>query len=259
MPARGGEPRKLTDLPLGVAVPASRTGLAADRLRRTHSRTRPVRHPVEPGGDAPKPEAEAPRLITRLDYRADDVGFISDRHYRLFVVDAESDDEAVELTDGRCDVREPRWTPDGAHVVVCAPRDLGARETQHSDICAIPARGGEAVLLAHCLGSARAAGRCGGRHVLFVGGAFERYQDEPRNSGLFALPLDLTAPGTPRRLTDEETVAIDATTHIPVLWNGSAFWSRSAIAARRRWSRCRWTARMSRSPTCGCWPARTAW
>jgi dipeptidyl aminopeptidase/acylaminoacyl peptidase len=221
MPARGGEPRRLTDLPLGVAEPA----FAPDsrRIAFVARIPEPGRYgtPVEPGGDAPKPEAEAPRLITRLDYRADNVGFIGDRHYRLFVVDTESDDEPVELTDGRCDVCEPQWTPDGAHIVVCTPRDLGARETQHSDICAIPALGGEAVLLAHCSGSARGLVVAGDGTILFVGAEFERHQDEPRNSGLFALPLDLAAPGTPRRLTDEETVAIDASTHRPVVRDGS--------------------------------------
>ncbi len=222
MPARGGEPRRLTDLPLGVVEPA----FAPDsrRIAFVARIPEPGRYgtPVEPGGEVPKPEAEAPRLITRLDYRADDVGFVGDRRYRLFVVDTESDDEPVELTDGRCDVREPQWTPDGADVVVCTPRDLGARETQHSDICAIPADGGDAILLAHCPGLAHGLAVAENGTILFVSNAFERYQDEPCNSGLWSLPGDLAAPGTPRRLTDEETVTIDAVVRTPVVRDGSA-------------------------------------
>jgi dipeptidyl aminopeptidase/acylaminoacyl peptidase len=222
MPARGGEPRRLTDLPLGVAEPA----FAPDsrRIAFVARIPEPGRYgtPLPEGGEAPKPDAEAPRLITRLDYRLDNVGFLGDRHYRLFVVDADTGDEPAELTDGRCDVQEPRWTPDGTHVVVITPRDMGVRETHHSDIRAIPATGGEPVLLAHCAAAACGLGIAEDGTILFVSAAFARFQDEPRNNGLWSLPLNLAAPGEPRRLTDEETVAIDATGRTTVVHNGSA-------------------------------------
>lgn len=222
MPARGGEPRKLTDLPLGVAEPA----FAPDSRRIAFvARTpEPGRYgtPLEEGGEAPKPEAEAPRLITRFDYRSDNVGFVGDRRYRLFVVDADTDDGPVELTDGRCDVQEPRWTPDGRHVVVITPRDLGVRETHHSDLCAIPASGGDAILLGHCPGAAYGLGIAEDGTILFTSAAFERYQDEPRNSGLWSLPLNLSTPGEPRRLTEEETVSVVASGCATVVHNGSA-------------------------------------
>ena len=217
MLAHGGEPRRLTDAPLGVTEPA----FAPDSRRIAFTARIPVpgRYgtPLEPGGVAPEPDAEAPRLITRFDYRADNVGFIGDRHYRLFVVDADSEDEPVELTDGRCDVLQPQWTPDGTHVVVHTPRDFGVRESQHSDICAIPADGGEAVLLAHCPGSVSALTVADDGAVLFLSDAFERYRDEPANDGLWELPLDLSKPGAPRRLTDTETVDCESSGRAPVV------------------------------------------
>jgi dipeptidyl aminopeptidase/acylaminoacyl peptidase len=213
MPAHGGEPRKLTDLPLGVAEPA----FAPDSRHIAF-----VARIPEPGryGTEPKPDEEAPRLITRFDYRADNIGFVLDRRNRLFVVDADADDEPVELTDGRCEVTQPRWTPDGTHVVVATPRDLGVRETHHSDICAIPAQGGEPVLLAHCPGGIRALTVVEDGTVLFVSGEFALFQDEPCNDGLWSFPLSLTEPATPRRLTDEETVDVDAAGRPPVVHEG---------------------------------------
>jgi dipeptidyl aminopeptidase/acylaminoacyl peptidase len=210
MPAHGGEPRKLTDLPLGVSEPV----FAPDS--RHIAFTARIPESGRYGGD-PKPDEEAPRLITRYDYRADNIGFVLDRHNRLFVLDADIDDEPVELTDGRCDVAQPQWTPDGTHVVVATPRDFGVRETHHSDVCAIPAQGGDPVLLAHAPGAVRALTVAEDGTILFVSGAFARFQDEPCNDGLWSLPLNLTESGTPRRLTDEETVDLDAVGRRPVV------------------------------------------
>jgi dipeptidyl aminopeptidase/acylaminoacyl peptidase len=232
MPAHGGEPRKLTDLPLGVAEPVfapdSRHIAFVARI------PEPGRYgaPTEPDGSAPKPgeapkpdaalkpDEEGPRLFTRFDYRADNIGFVVDRRNRLFVVDADSTEAPAELTDGRCEVTQPQWTPDGTHIVVATPRDLGVRETHHSDICAVPVQGGEPVLLAHCPGGIRALTVTGDSTVLFVSGAFERFQDEPCNDGLWSFPLSLNETGAPRRLTDEETVDIDAAGRPPVVYEG---------------------------------------
>ncbi|HEX4222327.1 MAG TPA: S9 family peptidase [Pseudonocardiaceae bacterium] len=213
MPASGGEPRRLTDAPLGVTEPV----FAPDSRRIAYLARIP-----EPDryNDAVQPQAEAGRLITRLDYRADDVGFVVDRRRRLFVVDAESQDAPVELTDGRCEVRQPAWTPDGTHILMSTPRDFGVRETEHSDICAIPAAGGEPILLAHCPGTNSALTVTEDGTILFVSDEYQRYQDEPCNDGLWALPLNLTERGTPRRLTDTETVDVEATGRTPVVHEG---------------------------------------
>ncbi|HEX3782187.1 MAG TPA: S9 family peptidase [Pseudonocardiaceae bacterium] len=217
MPATGGEPRVLTDLPLGVGEPV----FAPDsrRIAFTARIPEPGRYgtPAEPGATAPTAAQEAPRRITRLDYRHDDIGFVGDRHRRLFVVDVDGG-QLHELTDGRCEVHQPQWTPDGTHLVVYTPRELGVRETLHHDIYAVAADGGQPVRLCAGPGEIAALTVTGDGTILFLGTAFAHHTEEPLNTGLWALPLDLAAPGTPRRLTDAETV--DAIVCQPLVHDG---------------------------------------
>src|SRR5689334_18026343 len=91
MPVDGGDARKLTDLPLGAGAPV----WAPDsrRIAFTARVPEPGRYGTEDAdGETPEPAAEAPRRITRMDYRIDDIGFLRDRMQRLFVVDALDED-----------------------------------------------------------------------------------------------------------------------------------------------------------------------
>nr|MDQ3402978.1 S9 family peptidase [Actinomycetota bacterium] len=73
MPVDGGDARALTDLPLGAGAPV----WAPDsrRIAFTARVADPGRHgtPTAEGADAPDASAEAPRRITSLDYRFDEV------------------------------------------------------------------------------------------------------------------------------------------------------------------------------------------
>src|SRR5438067_2102428 len=86
LPADGGDARKLTDLPLGVGV-----GVWAPDSRRIAFTARVAdegRYGVPDAEDRKlEPGEEAPRRITRYDYRIDNIGFLGDRRQRLFVVD----------------------------------------------------------------------------------------------------------------------------------------------------------------------------
>jgi dipeptidyl aminopeptidase/acylaminoacyl peptidase len=207
MPSDGGDARRVTDLPLGAGAPV----WAPDsrRIAFTARVPDPGRYGA-PGADGEKAEAdeEAPRHITRLDYRIDNIGFLGDRRQRLFVVDVEAaGGELRPLTDDRVDVSDPAWTPDGRSVLVVAPRDWGAAETEVTDIYAVPAEGGEPVLAVRTAGTAEKPVTGEDGVIWFFGTEFEWPWAEARNHGLWSATL--TADGTPavpRRLTDAESV-----------------------------------------------------
>ncbi|GAA1270005.1 S9 family peptidase [Saccharothrix xinjiangensis] len=202
MPADGGEARKLTDLRLGAGAPS----WAPDSRRIAFTSRVPEAgrygEPLEGEDAAPKPDAEAPRHITRLDYRFDDLGFTGDRRPRLFTVDALDVDAApVELTDGSFGVAEPTWTADGERLVFVAERDLGAVETLNTDLYSVPAAGGEPELLVRSAGQAHCPVALPGGGVLFYGAEADGVHAVARNQGLWRFDG-----GEPVRMTDTETV-----------------------------------------------------
>ncbi|QFZ22405.1 S9 family peptidase [Saccharothrix syringae] len=212
MPADGGEARKLTDLRLGAGVPV----WAPDSRRLAFTSRVPEAgrygEPLAGEDEAPKPDAEAPRHITRLDYRVDDVGFTGDRHARLFTVDAlDPAASPVQLTDGSFSAADPTWTADGEHLVFVADRDLGRVETLHSDLYRVPAAGGEPTLLVRSAGSAFCPVALPDGGVVFFGTEATGVHAVARNHGLWRFDgTDLV------RLTDTETVDCEKGAGAPV-------------------------------------------
>ena len=205
--AGGGDARRLTDLPLGAGQPV----WAPDsrRIAFTARVPEPGRYGV-PTADGKKlePAEEAPRRITRFDYRIDDIGFLRDRPQRLFVVDVEEPaGEPAPLTDDRVDVSGPVWTPDGERVLVIAQREWGAAETEETDLYAVPAGGGEPVLAVRSAGGVENATVSEDGTVWFTGAEYTWPYGEARNPGLWSAKL-AEEPATPRRLTDAETVHV---------------------------------------------------
>ena len=115
LPARGGEPRSLTDLPLGAGRPVwspdgSTIAFAApvdllaapgesdeDRARRGHD----------------------PLVAERLDYQADGVGIRRGVRLHLHVVEVETG-KCRQVTSGDWDAGEPAWAPDGKQLAFAA-------------------------------------------------------------------------------------------------------------------------------------------
>jgi dipeptidyl aminopeptidase/acylaminoacyl peptidase len=219
MPAAGGEARALTDLPLGAGVPVWSPD--SRRIAFTARVPEPGRYgtPAVEGEDAPGPEAEAPRHITRLDYRVDDVGFLGDRRSRLFVVDAlDADAEPVELTDGAFGASDPAWSPDSSLVVFVAPRDLGVAETLHGDLYAVPVTGGAPRLVVRTAGDASLPVVAADGTIFYYGSEFTGIHSVARNSGLWSAPLRTQGdPVTGTRLTDTETVDCEKLSGAPVV------------------------------------------
>jgi dipeptidyl aminopeptidase/acylaminoacyl peptidase len=63
----------------------------------------------------------APRRLTRLLYKLDNVGWTTDRRKHIFVVGLEGG-EPRQLTDGDCEDGEPSWSPDGKQIVFSSLR-----------------------------------------------------------------------------------------------------------------------------------------
>ncbi|MCI0436066.1 MAG: S9 family peptidase [Gemmatimonadetes bacterium] len=59
---------------------------------------------------------EAPRVVEKLDYRQDGVGFTADGYEQIFVVPADGGTPR-QITHGEWDAGAPRWTPDGRTIV----------------------------------------------------------------------------------------------------------------------------------------------
>lgn len=220
MPAGGGEARRLTGLPLGAGAPV----WAPDSRRIAFTARVPEAGrygaPLEGAGEdeAPDPGEEAPRRITRYDYRVDDLGYLRDRPQRLFVVDLDVEPgELAPVTDDRTDVSDPAWLPDGSALLVSAPRDWDRVETMHTDLYRVGVRGGEPSLAVRSEGTASMPVVADDGTVFFLGTEFEGFDTAGRNEGVWAATLG-AEPARPRRLTDAETVDCSPRTGVePVL------------------------------------------
>ncbi|WFR68362.1 hypothetical protein P9139_09220 [Curtobacterium flaccumfaciens] len=120
----GGEARVVTALPLGAGVPVWSPD--STRIAVTARFPEPGRYgSTAPGSDRrPAPNAEAPRLVTRLDFHVDGSGYLLDKPQQLVVVDV-TDRHAplvdTALTSAPCSLDTPVWYPDGSALLVVAP------------------------------------------------------------------------------------------------------------------------------------------
>src|SRR5207253_6901588 len=112
MPANGGEARKLSDIPQGVANPAwSPDGSRIVVVVRTGG----------PDALEKKPKNPPARVITELKHKMNGDGFTFDRRRHLFVVDAKTG-ETKQLTDGEFHDTAPAWSPDSRLIAFISAR-----------------------------------------------------------------------------------------------------------------------------------------
>ena len=129
LPTAGGAPRRLTDHHLGAGTPV----WSPDSRRLAYTARVPEegRYGTVEGVSA---SAEPPRLITTLQYRLDDVGFLTDRRSQVFVLDLPVDvaddavpaPEPVQVTTGDADCTDVTWRPDGAALAFVSARHESA-------------------------------------------------------------------------------------------------------------------------------------
>ena len=125
LPLRGGEARKLTDLPGGAGAPV----WSPDGNRIAF--TAPVRAGRTADDANPEKDQYAPISTTRLGYKADGSGYLGTVRAHLHVLDVATG-QVRQVSDGDWQAGGPAWSPDGARLAFAAAPDDDADITLRS-------------------------------------------------------------------------------------------------------------------------------
>ncbi len=82
------------------------------------------------------------RIVRRITYRADNLGWRGDMYRQLFIVDL-ADGSTRSLTTGDYDNGSPRWSPDGRSIAFVSARRPDRETVPYNEVYVVPAGSGE--------------------------------------------------------------------------------------------------------------------
>ena len=138
------------------------------------------------------------KVVRRLRYRYDTLGWRGEAHRHLFLIDV-ADGDARQLTDGDWDDLSPAWSPDGRHIAFISGRRPERDIRAYSEVYVVPADGGEPTCWSGELYSIGAlAWSPDSSHLVAVA------SDDPNGSAGSQGWLFVLGPGqVPQRITDD--------------------------------------------------------
>lgn len=156
----------------------------------------PIKMPRAPEGAK---WTEAPRIVERLDYRSDGVGFDDDAFRHLFVVPA-TGGTARQLTDGQWHHNGVEWTPDSKQILFGSNRVADAEyQFRESDIYSVSVDTGAIKQLTTRKGPDGSPQISpDGKRVAYVG--YDQSRDTWQDSKLYVMNID----GTNHRMVSGE-------------------------------------------------------
>lgn len=147
IPVAGGEPRRLTEMEMGVAAPAwSPDGEHICFSSRVKSESQTVPLEMHWLDQHTKLDRNSPKMRrqTTLRSRLDARGYI-ENHSHLFLIDADATPEIEprQITDGEYDDTGPQWAPDGRIIAFMSNRTRNFEFNMTGDIWTVDTVSGE--------------------------------------------------------------------------------------------------------------------
>jgi dipeptidyl aminopeptidase/acylaminoacyl peptidase len=204
LPTAGGDAHRITELEGGAGAPQ----WSPDSTKIAFSTRVPDagRYGLE---EKVTPDKEAPRRITGLQYRFDNIGFVLDRRTQVFVVPIDGSGEPKQITEGPFENTDVSWSPDGSWLAFLSARHDSREHDLNNDVFVVRPDGSE---LRQVTDTSLAIGKVrftpSGDTLVLAGedGGPERDAWVAAQAGVFT--VELAQGGRPERHTDPETYQV---------------------------------------------------